>query len=287
MPGDWSLSYRGRDVPFGESTGVHVREAPSMGTLNLETEDTSLPRADGIAFGADYAGGRTIGLSLGIVGRDEAAARVRLEALPLAWEDDELRRTPGALATLVSDRGRRAFGRPRRFAPVDQEPTAGYIVAEADFETVDGRWYGPEESTRVTLVPPLGGGLVAPLKSPVSTTASSDRSRSFTVGGTVPTWLQATVQGPITTPELEIVSLLRQRYDATVAYDEQLQVDARPWVRSILRNGAGVGGILTRDSTRLSRALIPPGSYELVLRGVSAPGTASATLTWRNAYTTP
>ena len=287
MPDNWQLAYGETAFAFGSvSSGFVFPTAPELSAAEIEHEDADVPRGDGVAFGSDFRRGSTVTFSIDVNGASPSDARARLSQLTRAWRADEVRSTPGATARLISDTGRTAFGRPRRFAPDLEELPSGMAGATADFATADDLWYGPEEFEVVPLVPALGGGLMAPLASPLATTASSDRSQGITVEGEVPTWPVFEVAGPITNPVVEIVGVLRLAFNLTLAYDETLVVDTRPWVRSITRNGSSVRGSLSRTSTRLSRAALPPGSHEVVLRGTSD-GLASLAARWRPAFTTP
>jgi hypothetical protein len=288
MPSDWSLSYPGEALAFGSvASGFVFDAAPEIGPLEIQTDDAARPRADGVVFGSDFFGGRTITFAISVDGADEAEARERLAVLTKAWRADSIRSTPGAVATLASDSGRVAFGRPRRFVSADELLPFGLSRVTCDFAGGDSLWYGAESFATVTLAPASSGGLIAPLASPLATTATSDRSTVLTIGGEVPTWPVFEIQGPITNPVVEIVGLLRMEFRTTLAYDQSLTVDTRPWARTILRNGASLAGSLSRTSTRLSQASLPPGRYELVLRGASESGTASVSASWRDAYLTP
>ncbi|MFD0044748.1 hypothetical protein ACFVGV_06110 [Pseudarthrobacter scleromae] len=288
MPNDWRLAYPGEDLAFGSiASRLVFTSAPDLGSLAIRHDDADRPRADGVVFGEDFFGGRTITFDVSVAGEDEAHARELLGRMARAWRADVVRRTPGAVATLVSDSGRIAFGRPRRFASTDELLPEGMSQVIADFATADSVWYGPEHSVSVDLQPRPGGGLLAPLASPLATTSSSDRSTVFTVAGDVDTWPVFEIQGPITNPVVEIVDRLRMEFRTTLAYDETLVVDTRPWGRSILRDGASLAGSLSRASTRLSQAALPPGRHELVLRGLSEAGTARVNARWRDAYLTP
>lgn len=288
MPNDWRLAYPGEDLAFGSiASRLVFSAAPDLGSHEIRHDDAERPRADGVVFGADFFGGRTITFDVAVAGEDEAHARELLAVMAGAWRADVVRKTSGAVATLAADSGRITYGRPRRFASVDELLPQGMSHVIADFAAVESVWYGEEHNVSVTLQPAPGGGLLAPLASPLATTSSSDRSTAFTVAGDLQTWPVFEIQGPITNPVVEIVDLLRMEFRLTLAHDETLVVDTRPWGRSILRDGASVAGSLSRTSTRLSQAAIPPGSHELVLRGVSESGTARVTARWRDAYLTP
>lgn len=288
MAENWTLQYSGVTVPFGtEPTGFNFAAAPEIGMPDIATDDTDRPRSDGVAFGVDTFGGRTVSFAIDVLGAAEADVRGHAAVLAHAWRADVVRNSPGAVATLISDSGRVTFGRPRRFAADNEWQQQDLIRVAADFACADTLWYGAESSQVVTYAPAVGGGLVAPLASPLSTTATSDRSQVFTVGGAVATWPVFEVVGPITNPVVEVVGLFRMEFRTTLAFDQTLVVDTRPWVRSVLRNGASVAGTLSRTSARLSQASVPPGAHELVLRGVSDTATARATVRWRDAYLTP
>jgi hypothetical protein len=288
LPDSWRLTYPGTDLSFGAlGSGYVFPTAPELGAPDLATDDTERPRGDGVTFGSDTRGGRTISFAIDVDGEDEAEARELLGPLAAAWRADVIRSTPGATAQLTAHTGRSTFGRPRRFLANIEGLPSGLVVATADFSAADDLWYGDEQLARVTLVPPAGGGLIAPLAAPLTTTQSSDRSTVVEIGGELATWPVFEVAGPITNPVVEIVDVLRMEFRLSLAYDQTLVIDTRPWARSILRNGASVAGTLTPTSTRLSRAAVAPGRYETVLRGTSDRGTASLATRWRPAFHTP
>lgn len=284
----WKLSYPGTELSFGTiQTGYVFETAPDLGSRAISHEDTPRPQADGRVFGEDFVAGRTITFELAVDGEDEDEARHRLGILSRAWRADSVRQQAGAVATLESDRGRVAFGRPRRFAASEELLPEGLALVTADFEAAEDNWYGPENRREIQLVPAAGGGLVAPLRAPLSTTATSDRSQVLTIGGDLETWPVFEVYGPITNPVLEIVGVLRMELQLSLTEDQRVVLDSRPFARSILRNGASVAGSLTPNSTRLSQAALSPGRYEFALRGASPSGTARAAIRWRDAYPTP
>lgn len=288
MPDSWRLSYRGTNLSFGAlSSGYVFPTAPELGAPELTTDDTGRPRGDGVTFGADFRGGRTITFAIDVDGADEAEARELLGPLARAWRADTIRSTPGATAQLTAHTGRSTFGRPRRFLADLEGLPSGLVTVTADFAAADDLWYGAEQRTSVSLVPVPTGGLISPLASPLSTTRTSDRSTVLDVGGELATWPVFEVAGPITNPVVEVVGRLRMTFRLSLAYDETLVIDTRPWARSILRNGASVAGALTPSSTRLSRAALPPGRHETVLRGASSTGSASLVTRWRPAFHTP
>ena len=289
----WRLTYPGTDLLFGSGADeVFNLTAPDLGDVDIRSADAERPRADGLSFGTDYRGGRTITFDLGIRGTDETAARAALGRLTSAWKADAVRSVPGATAELQMAYGgheRAVLGRPRRFAAHLQDAKTGFIAVTADFLASDDLFYSTAYSQAdVSIVPPPGGGLTAPLSAPLTTSTSSDRSQGFTVGGDLPAWPVVTLRGPITNPVVEVVGLWRLELSGSFSEDDTVVINTEPWARTVLRNGtASVAGKLARRSVRLSKAAVPPGTYELVLRGTSATGTASASLRWRTTYPTP
>lgn len=290
---DWSIDYPAAGVraaghlEFGDTLSRYIMTSyPNVDSPEFATDDTNGARVDGRSFGVDYIGGTTVAFELTTDGADDAEGLALYEAFRRVWRADAVRLTPGAVATLTSHHGRRAFGRPRRVARDPRFSHNGRSDITADFATVDDLWYGDERSVDVRLVPTLGGGLVAPLVAPLTTTADSTRRQVFEVGGELPTWATVQVYGDIVNPEVEIPGVLRQRFAVNLAYDQSITADGRPWRRSVLRqDGASLAGALTRTSTSITDMLIPPGRHEIVLSGASLSGTARATVRWSEAFT--
>jgi len=289
MLNDWHLSYGGTDFAFGTVASKFVFPsdgAPEVGPADIDNGDTKRPGGDGNLFGIDTRSGTSITFNIEVNGQDETEAWSLLQRLAGAWRADEIAKAPDAVATLTSHTGRVTFGRPRRFKQNLALTPFGITAVSCDFATADDLWYGPQQSAVVNLVPAPGGGLVAPLASPLSTTRSSDRSQGFTVGGTLPIWPVIEIAGPITNPEIEVVGQFKLGFNLSLAYDQRLVIDTRPWARTIMRGNASLAGSLVPNFDRLSDASVPPGRYELALRGNSSTGTPAATITWRDAFPT-
>lgn len=285
--GEWRIVYPGVDYVFG--TGAHPvfnQTTPEIGTPDLRTDDTDRPRADGVAFGVDYFGGQTVSFHLGVRAPSDAEARAEASLLRSVWRANAVRSVPGAVAELHAEyagRTRVLYGRPRRFSPDYSDSSVNHLVdVLADFGCVDDLFYGDtDESISFGIVPPSGGGLLAPLASPLATTLSSDRSQGIQVDTELPAWPVVTIEGPVTNPSVSIGDVV---FDvrSTLAADDVLVIDTRPWKRSALRNGASIAGAVR--GTRLSKAAIPAGSHEVGFRGTDPTGTASVQITWRPTY---
>ncbi|WP_394620954.1 hypothetical protein JNUCC0626_18225 [Lentzea sp. JNUCC 0626] len=293
IDGQWKVVYPGTEYTFGTpDLPAFNRTTPDIGDVDLRVADVDRPRADGRAFGVDFRSGLTISFDLGIRARTEREARDEAALLATTWRADPVRLTPGAVAELharYAGRERVVFGRPRRFAPNFSDVRVnGFVTVQADFACVDDLFYAPEDdSVQFGIVPPLGGGLLAPLASPLSTTLSSDRSQAIRVRSEMPVWPVVEIFGPVTTPVVTVVGAggagLTFEVRTSLLYDEKIVIDTRPWKRSALRNGgANVAGLVR--GTRLGKASLAPGDYEVGLKGTDPTGTARVRLSWRPTY---
>jgi hypothetical protein len=287
--GEWRLIYPGVDFLFGSrSSTVFNRTSPEIGTPEIQIADNDRPRGDGRAFGVDYYGGQTLAFDLGVRAATDAEVRQATAALRHVWRADAVRQTPGAVAELrayYGGRERVVFGRPRRFSPDYSDATVNNLVSVlADFDCTDDLWYAPEDdSVEFGIVPPLGGGLEAPLASPLSTTRTSDRSQAIRVESEEDVWPVITITGPVANPVVSIGDRVRLEVRVDLNHDEELVIDTRPWHRTALRNGsASVAGSVR--GTRLSQASLPPGRYEVGLQGLDPTGTARVRVAWRRTY---
>lgn len=288
--GEWRLVYPGMDLAFGTpETPIWNRTTPDVGDVALRVSDVDRPRQDGRAFGIDFRSGRTISFDLGIRSHTDAGVREEVAILTRAWRADAVRLMPGAVAELhVNYDGRRrvVFGRPRRFAPNFSDVTVNqYATAQADFSVIDDLFYSPDvEDIEFGIVPAeTDGGLMAPLSSPLLSTLQSDRSTAIRVQTELPAWPVIEISGPIVNPVVTVAGVFEIEVRVDLAHDESVVIDAQPWARSALRNGtANVSGALR--GTRLSKAAMPAGTYEVGMRGVDPTGTSSVRISWRPAY---
>lgn len=284
----WAVVRAGEVMEFGRPDDhVWNRTTPSFGYGSVRSSDFERPRADGRGVGIDYMAGSTIAFDL-VVSGSGAVLRERVEALRRHWRADAERAVPGGVVELqmrYDGRSRSVFGRPRRWSPdYSAASTSGLVAIQADFECIDDLFYGPERSVAVTLAASGGSGFVAPFIFPLSSTATSDRSVTLTVDGSADTWPVFTVRGPVTNPVLQVGSV-RIEVRASVAFDESVVVDTRPWVRSVTRGGLSLAGALR--GTRLAAAALAPGTHDITVSGVDASGTGSVSVAWRDAYLAP
>ncbi len=287
MPELAEMQYEMHGLLMGPGTRYQV-EHVDFGTAGVRDHDADQAREDGVRFGRDYRSGRTITFDAHVLTAGSALGAI--DTLQAAWLADDIRLSPGAVTTLRWRRGgrsRRIYGRPRKLAVTTGRTLSGWAPFTAEFVTTDHLFYeDTEQSETVTIVPPQGGGVVSPVVSPVTTVPVSTRQGDIGVAGTVPTWLTVQINGPITNPSIEVLGRWRASLNLTLASDEFVVIDPRPWSRRVMtRFGVNAAGAFTPDSPRLSQLRVPPGVSTVVLRGTDATGTASMTVTWRGAYT--
>lgn len=280
----------GDAVFSGESLNesLMVREF-EPGGVNISADDKPRGMRDGMTVGRDFLESRTWAWEISARGTDLTAVLAAGAVLERAWRPQQ-RLMPGIsipLSYLVDGRWRRVYGRPRRFAgfPPDYIASGGVGHIACDFLVTDPLHYDDvESSVQLTIVPASTGGLMAPLVAPLSTVrSSSPRAGLVANAGDAPTPLKVTFKGPIANPWVRSPGGWEVGLTGSLAYDESITVD--PLAGTVTRqDGTPANGRLTRK-TRLSGTLLQPGVTELTFGGTDLTGTATAKLSWRNAYT--
>ena len=297
----------GDGLVFGtEDTGYLTTTRPQIVSGELRTNDIPRPGEDGLMTSRDYVGGDLYTFEMGVLtdvnnlvlapGSPAEAYAMNLDYLGVLkgwWRDPLWRSTARSMAmlrTCQAGRTSRCYGRPRRYDEVTGFLTrVGYSTVVCDFQLIDNRFYSDEEySTEIGLAQPPDGGLVAPLVAPLTTTPESRTEGVATITGNTPTWLVVEFHGPVTNPSISIGDLTIG-LTGTLAYDEVITVDPRPWARTALRNtdGASFAGLLSRETPAMKNMLIAPGTYGLLYRGLDPSGSSTARIRWRNARNRP
>lgn len=292
------------DYPFGGLGATVVVENVDFGAPGITDHDTARPRADGMAFGRDWRGGRVISFDLSIhtdyrnpadptlAGYGTDAALIELGRLEAAFLADDVRTNPGSVSTLryrLGGRQRVVYGRGRKFAAVSRFATFGNIPVTAQFQAIDHLFYDDLQYTNlVDYVPPPAGGLVWPITFPWSTVQVGYSPGSIGILGNVATWLTMVINGPISQPRVQCIGGWTVGLDLTIPANRWVVIDPRPWSRGVrLDDGTNLAGQLTIDSPRLSELRVDPGMAEIVLAGQDDTGSSSLLLAWRAAYTSP
>lgn len=103
------------------------------------------------------------------------------------------------------------------------------------------------------------------------------------VSGRRKTWPIIRVNGPVVNPEVysEKWSL---KMTASIGEGHYIEVDTRPWKRTVTVDGSSYVPGAISPQTRLRDLFLEPGAQSFNMRGTSATGTASATISWYPAY---
>ncbi len=286
--GQWSLSYPGTNITFGSATdAVFNEKTPIIGAADINTTDTDYQDRDGLTAGVDIRRKSTITFELGARSTDSGSVRQQLAAFSAAWRADTVRRTAGAVATLQCcyDGVVTTFlGRPRRYEQDTSEAMVGYSTATCEFDVLDAVAYQTSTATSVTInfaPPPIYGGFVAPIVTPLTTVGGSANNTALMITSAMNAYSVVTIFGPITNPSISVLDVFTFTFNTTLAYDQSIVIDTRPNARTVLRNdGVSVAGLLTRDSTRMVKASIPKGNHGVRFSGIDASGSSYATISW-------
>lgn len=288
----------------GPDSGVVIEDV-DFGEPDIITHDVARPRADGLAFGRDHRGGRTITIEMTVLaeyatpevdgypgGYGTSAALTTLGLLSGRWLADDVRSWPQATSALryrLGGRQRVVYGRPRKLATVSRWATLGRIPVTATFQTIDHLFYDDQEKTNaLTFVPPPAGGLTWPITFPWSTVPVAYAPGVIGVLGGVDSWLVSVVYGPIANPSVRWVGGWEVKLNLSLSASELIVVDPRPWSRGIrLNNVTDMAGVLDPFSPRLSEIRLPWGVHEVVLGGQDQTGSSRLLLAWRDAYASP
>jgi hypothetical protein len=291
-------------IVFGtEDTGYLTTSRPTIATGDLRNGDVDRPQEDGIMFGRDYRGSKTLTFEIGVLTDrlspstgyfDAHVANLdylnRLEAM---WVNEQWRATSRSLAILRSCEGGRTwrcYGRPRRYDEVAGPMTQmGYTPVVADFALIDDRWYSDAEyATDSSAAPKAEGGLVPPLVAPLVTMQYTSGTTTMQVNGSRSTWPIVEFHGPVLNPTAKIGSVLNIGLTMAIPQGQVITVDTRPWQRTVLRqDGASFAGYLSRDTPVMRNCLLPPGRYALTFGGQDPTGTSWCRVRWREARTRP
>ena len=270
---------------FGAGTTVRIMDL-IVGQRAVRDQDTDRHPQHGRHMGQDSDDGPELTLDLSVRAGGAEANLNEAGRLRAAWQGKHAPGEYSALTYALPGRVRRVYGRPRRFSAPDLHPGLhnNRLPVLGTFQMADPWFYDDvEKSTTVRIVPASEyGGFVFPLLIPWSTTRSqAPLSRIATVAGDAPSVYRVTVRGPIRDPWVG-VNGRRYLIRGSVAWDQTVTIDGR--ARTVTRqDGASVVGML-HPTARLSGMALDPGSHDVAFGGVDPTGTATATLTWRDAY---
>lgn len=281
--------YGGR--PGTISNNIWVQNtATDTGTVNVQ--DQTVVGHDGQLFGVDTMPGMVItqtGYAMTSPGSG-AAAMDSYSALAGVWNDPYIRLTDGYIQVFRacypgSNVTRRCYGRGRKILPTYGQVNQGIVPFTAQFQCGDNIWYEDTSSSIVlTMVPSLfGGGITPPVTPPYHLTSQTNYQQNVINNtGSLPTWPVISLKGPISYPTVTYVNTpVSIGYNGSLASNQTLVIDTRPWVRTAMIGNTSVAGALTGDPMISLQAW--PGTTLVKLNGQDFTGTSTCTITWRSA----
>jgi len=278
-------------ITFGGDSPIQV-ESFDPGAPSFTAQDVDNPVGDGTFFGRDFLHGQTWAFDLFTNVSDASSALALAEQLGEVWLSSRNRSTPGKVIPLrywMWGRWRVVYGRPSRWAGPDggMMTSLGVGKMSADFKRADHLHYEDfEGSSNVSLMPSTVGGFVFPVDFPLDFQEATEETYApgtFVVGGTAPTGAIIEINGPVSDPWVGTEGGWVAGFNGTIGAGDTITLDARPWARTVLRNGVPTPGLL-KLTTRLADLVLEPGVHRITFGGSGDASQAYATIKWRNAY---
>ena len=277
-------------ITVGEETHDFALTEVEIDLGDVRSADVVRPLRHGSRPGAEYLDAGTVTLSMvtpfGI--NDASAADAAVGRFLREWRRG-IAEPPGTLTPLRVETGgksRVVYGRPGRIAPpipgshaLDQ----GIADLVAEFRILDPIVYSTEPTgLTISVIPKSIGGIIAPIKTPVTTTMTSGiEYRILKVPGEAPAPLRVTFHGPATDPIVRVGDV-EIGIKGTLQYDEDVTADGRDLTVK-LADGRPAATRLSRRS-RLDKLALSPGDHEVSFTATDRTGTARATVEATPAY---
>ena len=287
---------------FGtEDTGYLTLTRPVLTGGAVRAGDVDMPQEDTTGFGRDYRASKSIAFEVGVLTDHLAGLSTALRAnldyldsLEVAWTDERWRNNPQALAILrVHEGGQtwRCYGRPRNYDEIVGVLTDdGYTPVTMDFQLRDNSFYSDDLYSIGVPIAAAGAapGITAPMESLVTSVMPTAGSGTMTVGGSKATWPVVQFTGPAVEPSVTIGDL-HIGLTGTLATNEVVTFDPRPWVRTAYRvsDGAGMGGRIDRATPAMAETKLRPGVYPVTFDAKDQVGYSGGAIAWRNARARP
>jgi Uncharacterized protein conserved in bacteria len=249
-------------------------------------QDQQDPFSGATRMGRDVQTGSTFTWSLHVNKDDEEGALDALDALADAWAPEGLSSADAmVLRYRIGGRTRRVYGRPRRFASTpDNRILGGMIPVTADFKRVDPLFYDDSpESITLGVAYESEGGFIFPVTFPVMTLPGGYHPGEAFVSGRRKTWPIIRLDGPLVNPQIQTADW-NLNLTLTLNEGHYVEIDTRPWKRTITLDGTSSIPGAINVQTRLRDLFLSPGHQSFGFRAISDTGTGSATISWYPAY---
>lgn len=278
---------------FGIGAEVSVNgDGFDPGESDWLTQDAQNTRRGVNGFGRDVRGSKTWTWSSHTDEEDVEGAADVLDRFSAAWAPELLAREPGSLTAIryrIAGRDRRVFGRPRRYsAPPSNLILNGYVPITHDFALVDSFTYADVESSAEILYSSsmAGGGIVLPVVLPASSSPSfGNGGGQLSIGGYARAFPIIRFNGPWINPVLDTGDWLI-KWTGTILDGGWVEIDCRPWALTVLdQSGASAVEGLHRQTWLEDCWFAPQSQPQISLAGTATGGSASATVRWRDTFT--
>lgn len=288
---DWQLQYR--DLLIGPDSPYDAPVIDGLAAIpELRSNDRARLRRHGELAGDDFLGGRTLTLTLAFKDPADCTEATldqvfgqNMHALRLAFRPGEAEeplslQIPGVAWGAPGPV--RVNCRPRRMAATIDRRWGRRVPAFAvELHATDPRIYDDAEQTGLAALPSPSGGLTFPVTPPlVFGTVSTGGTILADNAGTFPTPVQFRIDGPVTNPRVENVTLGRAlQLTYTLDASEHLLIDSD--TRTVM-----LGGTASRYSA-LGEAPewfdLAPGVNEIKFSALTATA-GTLTASWRSAW---
>lgn len=231
----WQWSYNG--LAFGDGTSIDLVTAEGLDFPEVRTSDQPRALEAGLWPGSDLPGGRTVTLTLELVGVDDATLGATLTALRAAFNVRQASESP-LVFELPGDVAKRIYCRTRRRSiPINQPYFYRVPQIVVQLAASDPRIYANTTSSGSAGIAVAGTGLTFNATPNFSFGgAASGGLIAVTNNGDAPAPWTATISGPIVDPRIILASTGEQlALVGSVAAGETLVLDRL--TRTILLNG--------------------------------------------------
>lgn len=278
---------------FGIGAEVSVDDGGfDPGSTDWLVQDSQNSRRGVVGFGRDVLGGMTWAWDAHTDRSTEEEAVDTLDLFSSMWRPEMIALEPGQLTRLryrLAGRNRCVFGRPRRYsAPPTNLILGGMVPITLDFACVDSFTYDDlESSVEIPYASSLsGGGFILPATLPVSTLPSEGNGTAqISVGGRARVYPVIRLNGPWTDPVFDVGDW-KISWTGSIPDGGYVEIDCRPWRLTVLdENGGSAVEGLAKQTWLEDCWFAPQSTPQVTLRGIATTGAATATVSWRNTWT--
>lgn len=273
----------------GEGSTPYTLNSFAPGAAEWDVAQEGSPYFRAFMFGQDVLRGPVWEWHVTVDALDFDSARSLVEDFSRQWHDEKLKSESGAVQRLTYNLGGRerfVLGRTRSFKrSFDSFDWSGTPDMWLSFQLMSNIFYdATDKSVRISIVPPSSGGIVDPVKDPITTLRRSDPISGVAFNaGTVNTPLSFAIHGPVTKPVVYAQGW-RIELDYNVQSDQIVYISTAEGRTGVVDNfGRNLIGKLSYGS-RPSAIQMPPGEQTIYYQGNDPTGTSYVFVGWNDAF---